>query len=287
MSWKSAAYNIYQRAFGIPQFKEAAKTIRFAEYRALREAEARRVPGDIALEGYKVYSQNDEDGLIEAIFSRIGGGGTFLEIGVEDGRECNTHLLLLKGWRGGWIDGNDESCKKIKIELGGKVFGDILNIEQRYIFPDNIVSAYRKNCEFLGVDELDFFSLDVDGNDAFIIEALMASGARPRVCCVEYNGKFPPGVDISVKFDKDRVWGKDDYFGASLDRFDFIFKSHGYQLVTCNLTGANAFYVRNDEAQSFVARSPNEVWRQLRLDLTPLPAGHVPTLKYLRDVVNR
>jgi hypothetical protein len=287
MSWKSAAYTFYQRVLGIPQFKEAAKTLRFAEYRALREAEAQRLPGDIALEGYKVYSQNDEDGLIDAIFARLGGGRSFLEIGVEDGRECNTHLLLLKGWRGGWIDGNDKSCKKIISELGGQQFRNVFNLQNKYIYPDNIVETYKKHCDFLEVAELDFFSLDVDGNDAFIIESLLSSGARPIVCCVEYNGKFPPGLNISVNFDNKRGWSRDDYFGASLDRFDQIFESHGYQLITCNITGANAFYVLKDKSDIFVQRSPKEVWRQLRLDLSPLPAGHVPTLKFLRDFLNR
>jgi hypothetical protein len=46
--------------------------------------------------GFKVYSQNDEDGIIEEIFRRLDVKiGTFCEIGVENGLECNTLYLIL------------------------------------------------------------------------------------------------------------------------------------------------------------------------------------------------
>ena len=44
--------------------------------------------------GFKVYSQNEEDGIINEIFQRIGTTNkTFVEIGVGNGLENNTlHL---------------------------------------------------------------------------------------------------------------------------------------------------------------------------------------------------
>src|ERR1700751_1725039 len=57
--------------------------------------------------GYKVYSQNDEDGIIAEIFRRIGTTNrTFVEFGVETGVECNSVKLLVEGWRGLWIESN-------------------------------------------------------------------------------------------------------------------------------------------------------------------------------------
>ncbi len=54
--------------------------------------------------GYKVYSQNDEDGIIHEIFQRIGcTDKRFIEFGVQDGLESNTHCLLHYGW-GGYVD---------------------------------------------------------------------------------------------------------------------------------------------------------------------------------------
>ena len=49
--------------------------------------------------GYKVFSQNDEDGIIAEIFRRIEcEHKVFVEFGVENGLESNCHLLLHKGW---------------------------------------------------------------------------------------------------------------------------------------------------------------------------------------------
>ena len=59
------------------------------------------MPDNPAACGFKVYSQADEDGIIEEIARRIGiENGYFIEIGCGDGRENNSHYLLLKGWRG-------------------------------------------------------------------------------------------------------------------------------------------------------------------------------------------
>src|ERR1043166_5025439 len=41
--------------------------------------------------GFKLYAQNDEDGIIQEIFRRIGTTNrTFIELGVGTGVECNT-----------------------------------------------------------------------------------------------------------------------------------------------------------------------------------------------------
>lgn len=240
-------------------------------------------PADLAGQGFKVYSQNDEDGIIEAIFDRIGSGQTFCEIGVENGRECNTHYLALKGWRGSWIDGNPTMCAQIEEDLGGREFAGRFALLERFVDRDNIVALYRQICAFVETKELDFFSLDIDGNDLYVLETLLASGASPAVICVEYNGKFPPPLAISVAYDKHRIWQRNDHFGASLQAFHKILVAKGYGLVTCNITGANAFYVRADLGDRFEIVEPAAVWRRLRLELCPLPASHRPSLGFLRE----
>ena len=55
--------------------------------------------------GYKVYSQADEDGIINEILNRISvTAKTFVELGVQEGEECNTLFLLKSGWKGLWVD---------------------------------------------------------------------------------------------------------------------------------------------------------------------------------------
>src|SRR5437868_2912005 len=65
--------------------------------------------------GFKTYSQNDEDGIIQEIFRRIGAGNrSFVEFGVQNGLECNTVKLLVEGWRGLWIEANARSVAEIR-----------------------------------------------------------------------------------------------------------------------------------------------------------------------------
>src|SRR5712692_7083734 len=75
-------------------------------------------PKRLLRHGYKVYSQNDEDGIIAEIFRRIGTTSrTFVEFGVETGIECNTVKLLIEGWRGLWIEADAQSAGTIRREL--------------------------------------------------------------------------------------------------------------------------------------------------------------------------
>ena len=65
--------------------------------------------------GSKVYSQNEEDGMIAEIFKRIGTTDQkFIEIGVSTGLECNTLKLLLEGWTGCWVEGSADKAAIIK-----------------------------------------------------------------------------------------------------------------------------------------------------------------------------
>ena len=62
--------------------------------------------------GFKVYSQSDEDGILEEIFKRIGiSQKKFIELGVQDGKECNTTYLLKSGWSGLWVDMSTDENK--------------------------------------------------------------------------------------------------------------------------------------------------------------------------------
>ena len=55
-------------------------------------------PKRLVRHGFKVYSQSDEDGIIQEIFKRIGTTNrTFIEFGVETGVECNSVKLLVEG----------------------------------------------------------------------------------------------------------------------------------------------------------------------------------------------
>ena len=65
--------------------------------------------------GYKVFSQQDEDGIIDEIFNRIGRSSRkFVEMGLETGVECNTTNLLFQKWSGLWVESNEKNVETMK-----------------------------------------------------------------------------------------------------------------------------------------------------------------------------
>ena len=89
-----------------------------------------------------------------------------------------------------------------------------------------------------GNRELDFLSIDVDGNDIYLFGAL---SVRPRVVCIEYNAKFPPDISKQQKYDPSSVWSGTDYMGSSLKAISDLAGDLGYRLVGTNLRGATRF----------------------------------------------
>ena len=281
----------WRRMFGnglsnLPALSAIATLAKSAEYRAVLAELAARQPDNLAVHGRKTYSQNDEDGIIAAIFARIDHRRTFMEIGVQDGRECNTHLLLVDHWRGAWVEADPDMCRSIEAALGGRSFPGAFELIQDFVAPENITALYRKVCTFVGVDELDFFSLDIDSNDIYVLEKLLEDSGRPAVLSLEYQGAFPPPQDVRVTFVPGRTWAEDDYYGASLQAFVNVCALFGYKLLTCSVVGVNAFFVREDLAASFDLRPIEEVWQPFRAPISSLPGGHLPTLKFARDAIH-
>jgi len=195
--------------------------------------------------GYKVFSQNDEDGILQEIFTRIGTDTKkFIEFGVQDGLECNSHYLLHKDWTGLWLEGSEPFYRQIQEKFGPVISKGILKTDCVFITRENINTVFEKNV--MG-GEVDFLSIDVDGNDYHIWEAISAVTAR--VVCIEYNGKFPPDCEWVMPYFPEHVWQGNDCHGASLKSLEKLGRKKGYQLVGTNLTGVNAFFVRADLAE--------------------------------------
>ena len=277
----------FQMFTGMHELRKGNAIVQAQEYDRLKAQLAEATPGNVACEGYKVYSQTDEDGIIDAIFRRIGGNRSFLEIGVQDGTECNSLLLLLKAWKGAWIEGSPRYCEKIRGDLGATEFPGRFKVVNSFVTRGNIKALYDDACGFLEVDDIDFFSLDIDGNDLHVMQDLLGAGARPSAVCVEYHAKFPPPVSLTIRYADDHVWDETDYMGTSLQAFVDLFEGFGYRLVTCNIPGINAFFVRGDHAHHFPELTPEQAWQPYRYYLSPIRVGQPATLRYLRDLLAR
>ena len=191
--------------------------------------------------GFKVYSQYDEDGIIQEIFSRIGmTSRRFVEFGVEEGLENNTLKLLLEGWEGLWLEASSAYVNQMRRTFDNVIQAGRLRIKQAFVDRDNINNLIGEFYE----GEIDLLSIDIDGNDIHVFDAIRI--IQPRVVVIEYNGKFPPPLSIAQAYNPGHRWRATDYGGASLSAIAKVAEAKNYKLVGCNITGVNAFLVRGD-----------------------------------------
>lgn len=230
--------------------------------------------------GFKVYSQNDEDGIIEEIFSRIGlTNRLFVEFGVQDGIESNGHYLLLKGWKGLWIECDEKYYQKILMNFESTILAGNLKVVNAFITKDNI-NRIMTDSSIKG--EIDLLSIDIDGNDYHVWKEITV--ISPRVVTIEYNAKIPPDCEWTMPYCEQHVWDGGDKYGASLLALMKLGEEKGYTLVGTNISGINAFFVRNDCINDKFAdmKGVNELYNPPRY-YKKFFTGH-PSLYCLKDI---
>jgi len=192
-----------------------------------------------------LHSQNGEDGIIRYIFSVIGFESRyFVEFGFG-AHQCNSlRLLLHESFEGLLMDGSEEqcrifnlSCKKMQLNsvLAVNAFIDVTNLQKLIVLNDV-------------PDQIDFLSIDVDGNDYWLWEILDC--INPRVVCIEYNSGIGPdyswSTPYSADFERFSAHPSGFFAGASLKALESLGQRKGYRLVACDSTGTNAFFIRKD-----------------------------------------
>lgn len=199
----------------------------------------------------KIHSQNGEDGIIEYIFNNIGITNKIaVEFGVSaggGGLETNTRYLSELGWKTFWIDS----------ELATDLPQNCV-FKKQFLTPSNIVKTFK---ELKIPKEFDLLSIDVDGNDYHLREAL--EKYSPRVYVIEYNGSIPCDVPYIMTRNDSYVWQLwKTNFGASLLSYTEQADRLGYDLVYCESRGVNAFFVRKD-INVFPKLSAEQAWVKL------------------------
>jgi hypothetical protein len=191
----------------------------------------------------QVYSQNGEDGMIAEIFRRIAAKDKFfVEIGVENGRECNTRFLLEMGWSGIWIEGDAARVAEAHTFFAPYVNTKRLTIVQSFITPDNIEAILRASG---APAAFDFLSLDIDQYTSHVWKNIETY--RPRAICIEYNASIPPSCAVEVPYIPNVAWDGSNWFGAGLKAIEMIGLNKRFRLIGCDYLGVNAFLVSEDE----------------------------------------
>ena len=214
---------------------------------------------------FRSYSQNGEAGILLYIFSLIGTTNKkVVEICVADGTECNAaNLIINNGWSGLLFDGSEENIAR------GNAF--YARHRDTWLQPPTFVRAWitRDNVNdlILGNDfagEIDLLSIDIDGNDFWIWEAIEC--IRPRAVVVEHNSLGGASRAVTIPYDENFVanlsQGQPYYLGATLPAFVKLGHKKGYRLVGGERLGFNAFFLRGGVGEDLLPEvSAGEVIR--------------------------
>lgn len=136
------------------------------------------------------YSQYGEDGLLTAIFDRIGVTNRFCcEVGAADGLFfSNTRRLIEDGWSALLIEANEKQFARLAEVNRG--LQDRVTLYNYRIAPLGAFSLDTLLERAGAPVDLDLLVIDIDGQDAYVLNAL--SKFRPRVLVVEYNPFVDP-----------------------------------------------------------------------------------------------
>lgn len=226
------------------QTKIAQKTL-YLDYRRLAPM-PEQLPS-VRETGFRVFSQFDEDGILLFLLGVIGiGPGTFVDIGGGDGITASNcaNLAFNFGFHGLFVDANGGS-----VEHGRRLYKKHPDTQ---LFPPRFrhATVERENINsildsegFSG--EIDVLSVDIDGNDYWIWEAI--DRINPRIVVIETHVEF--GMNsIVVPYKESSIHSQtpSHYLGASPVAMTKLADRLGYRLVGANRFGFNAFYLRHD-----------------------------------------
>jgi hypothetical protein len=243
----------------------------------------------------QVYSQNGEDGIIQRLIRKVPiERREFVEFGVESYREANTRFLLVNdNWRGLVLDGSETNIEYIRRDTVS--WKHDLTALCVFVDRDNINSVLT-GAGFVG--DLGLLSVDIDGNDFWVWQAITC--VQPRIVVAEYNATFGPLAEVTVPYDpgfqRRTAHHSNLFYGASLAALASLGRSRGYRLVGSNSAGNNAFFVREDVAGELPSLTSEQAFVQARFresrdedgKLTFLnPAGRVGLIGHLEVVDTR
>lgn len=181
----------------------------------------------------KVYSQGNQDGIIEYIFENIGTTNKFcVEFGFNSdtltgGTGANTARLVVEDkWKCLLLDGSHENIS--------------INLHKEFLTFENIGNIFKKYLVPLAPD---YISIDVDSIDLWLMKSLLITGYRPRLFSVEYNSNFP--LEYSYTANKETRYIKDMVYGASLLALNKVAEQFDYTLIA-GVRTLDLFFLRND-----------------------------------------
>jgi len=171
----------------------------------------------------KDYSQNGESIILDELLEKIGVvKGSFLDIGAGNGFHLsNTRYFLEKGWKGLMIDADNKGNNEV-MQL--KVTKDTV-----FDFPE----------------EVDLLSIDIDGNDYWVLKEYLSRNLHPKVIICEVNSQLPLYSKKVVQYDAERMWDGSHCYGMSYLAAVELLHRYGYSIYDV-VNNTNIIAVKQD-----------------------------------------
>ncbi len=203
--------------------------------------------------GFKVHSQFEEDGILLFIFSIIGTTNKrVVEICAGDGIQCMAaNLIINHGWEGLLFDGKKHSVDR-GIDFYSTNSSTWLHppiFKNAWLTRENINQLIEEN-GFTG--EIDLLSLDMDGNDYYIMDEINV--IRPRVIICETHNVIPSNLALTVPYKSDfnRMDGSHpDFMSVSLLAMKKLLNKKGYRLIGGHRHGFNVIFMLDELGKDY------------------------------------
>lgn len=192
---------------------------------------------------FRIFSQFGEDGILDFLCTTMDiARPRVMEIGAGNFSECNSRFLAeARGASVYAVDGQRGLSRAITRST--LKWRTPLWAREVWVSPVNAPFLEAEATQVMG--GIDILSLDIDGNDYWVLESL--SLQEIKIVVVEFNPYFGPraiSVPRTDAFDRTTEHSSWLYYGASLQAFAHLLKSKGFALVGTTRAGNNAFFVR-------------------------------------------
>lgn len=167
------------------------------------------------LKGKDLYSQNGE--------------GLYLEYIYEHLNLTRKNIIDIGGGDGIYLS-NSRHLKNIGF------YRDVIDRENGIDL--NLENAHQ---HIIGLPEI--LSIDIDGNDYWILKDLFDNGFFPPVVIAEFNASYTDSR--TIEYNPEHVWAGDSYYGFTFDAGVKLAEKHGYKVIF-QIADMNMIMVRAD-----------------------------------------
>jgi len=184
-----------------------------------------------------------------------------VDIGAQDGPGPVFSLMTKYGYHGLCIEGSPTTF----VNLCEKMPQSHVAKHCEFVSPKNICSIFEK----YSVPKTPFaVKIDIDGYDYEVLTEILTAYS-PLYIVAEINEKIPPPIHFQTLYREDYVWGKNHFFGFSLQAAYKLMESHGYTIIRI-VGGNNIMCIRKDIAPQIEQIGATEMYKRDYLHNLPV-----------------